>query len=89
MHAYVLTKCARPDGSFDSYSSHEVQFKLCAIPKTGYTVTGFGVAVPTQYKILWQGRWHRVKALHPDPHYAPKFFIGRTFGPTLTVRFSE
>lgn len=89
MHAYVLTKCARPDGSFDSYSSHEVQFKLCAIPKTGYTVTGFGVAVPTQYKILWQGRWHRVKYCCPTISASLRFFIGRAFDPTLTVRFNE
>lgn len=31
------------------------------LPAKGRTQSGYGAAIPTNYKVLWAGRWHRVK----------------------------
>lgn len=35
--------------------------KITEVPRHGQTVTGYGPALPTQYMLRIDNRWHRVK----------------------------
>jgi len=83
MQAYIQTKSARPDGTFDSYMTQSVPVKETAQPWKGRTVSGYGSAIPTPYMVFWRGRWQRVKVIQYSN--AGSAYIGRKFSPCLTV----
>ena len=64
MTAYIHTKTGRPDGTGDSFCTHEVNHKTRYLPwqKLGlsYTASGYGKRIPTFYMVQWQGKWRRV-----------------------------
>jgi hypothetical protein len=59
--AYVHSKCRRNDGTFDSYRTQSVPVRVSGSPRSGATVCGYGVAQPTPYEVLFNGRWRRVR----------------------------
>lgn len=47
-----------PNGPFETVS---VPVKETERPRKGQTVSGYGKAIPAAHKVLWAGRWHRVR----------------------------
>jgi hypothetical protein len=64
MTAYIQTKHARPDGSYDSFLTVSVDYKEAPMPhhRAGltWTATGYGKRIPTAYMVRFNGRWRRV-----------------------------
>jgi hypothetical protein len=81
--AFVHSKCRRNDGTFDSYRTQSVPVRVSDSPKSGATVSGFGVAQPTPYKVLFDGRWRRVRIA--KGRRTTTAYIGRKLDECLTV----
>jgi hypothetical protein len=82
--AYVHSKCRRTDGTFDSFRTQAVPVRTSTAPRTGVTASGFGVAQPTPYEVLFNGRWRRVRVA--KGHRTSTAYIGRTYDECLTVQ---
>jgi hypothetical protein len=87
MEAYIQTKRARADGTFDSYLTTRVPVRETAVPWKGRTQTGYGRALPTPYMVEWRGRWHRVKCICFSN--AGTLYIGKAYDQCLTVQINE
>lgn len=84
MKAYVQTKCERPDESFDCYQTTSVPVKTTDRPWKGRTQSGYGRALPTDYMVLWNGRWQRVKCICFSN--SGTLYIGRAYSHLRTIR---
>ncbi len=82
-HAYVHSKCRRNDGTFDSFLTQSVPVRITEAPHSGSTVCGYGVAQPTPYQVLFNGRWRRVRVA--KGRRTCTAYIGRTMDECLTV----
>jgi hypothetical protein len=82
--AYVHSKCRRRDGSYDSFRTQAVPLRMTQAPRSGVTASGFGVAQPTPYEVLFNGRWRRVRVA--KGHRTSTAYIGRTYDECLTVQ---
>jgi hypothetical protein len=83
MQAFIHTKCARPDGTYDTYQTISVPVKETETPWKGRTASGYGSALPTPYMVRYNGRWQRVKVICYSN--AGSAYIGKKFTPCLTV----
>ncbi len=87
MQAFLHTKAARPDGTFDSMQTAEVPIKAAILPwqKQGlsFTATGYGARIPTVYMIEVHGRWRRVYAICYSN--VSTLFIGKKYDQTAIV----
>ena len=83
MKAYIKTKCRRTDGSYCSYQTHEVPVKVTAQPWKGRTTSGYGATLPTNYMVLWQSRWQRVKVIYYSN--SSTAYVGKKYDPQITV----
>lgn len=87
MKAYVNTKNARKDGSYDCYLTVSVDVKLAPMPHhergLSWTASGYGARIPTVYMVKYNGRWRRVYCIQYGN--AGTLFIGRKYSPCLTV----
>lgn len=81
--AYLNTKCARPDGTFDSYLTQRVPVKITDLPRKGQTVSGYGCALPTRYMVKVNNRWQRVKAICYSN--ASTLYIGKVYSQLVTL----
>jgi hypothetical protein len=82
--AFVHSKCRSKDGTFDSFRTQSVPVRVSQTPRSGVTASGFGVAQPTPYEVLFNGRWRRVRLA--KGHRTSTAYIGRTYDECLTVQ---
>ena len=91
MEAYVHTKCARKDGSYDCYLTVSVDVKRAPmshhIAGLSFTASGYGSRIPTEYMIKYNGRWRRVYCIIYSNNGT--LFIGRKYSPCLTVSIGD
>lgn len=85
--AYIETKCKRPDGSYDSYCTLEVQVKVTDVPRKGQTQSGYGRNLPTQYMVRFNDKWHRVKCICFSN--SGTLFIGKRYTNECNVRIDQ
>jgi hypothetical protein len=81
--AFIHSKCRRNDGTFDSYRTQSVPVRVSDSPRSGTTVCGYGVAQPTPYEVLFNGRWRRVRLAKGCR--TSTAYIGRKLDECLTV----
>ena len=83
MKAYIHTKAARPDGTYDSYLTQELHVKRAPMPHHGFTASGYGARIPTEYMIMYNRKWRRVYCLLYSN--SGTLYIGKKYTPCLTV----
>jgi hypothetical protein len=83
MEAYIQTKSAKADGTFDSYLTIRVPARETTTPWKGRTLTGYGRALPTPYMVKWRRHWYRVKCICFGN--SNTLYIGKTYDQCLTV----
>lgn len=62
--AYLHTKSIRADGTSDCHLTQKVDVLLAPMPHhlrgLQWTASGYGARIPTEWKILVNGKWRRV-----------------------------
>lgn len=76
-----------PPGQRDSFWTRAVPHKITGKPVKGDTLSGYGSAMPTNFAVLFNGRWRRVKCARFGN--APSYFIGRRGAWLAVVQFVE
>lgn len=61
---YLHGKTLYPNGRTDTLWTRQVKAKHAPLPHhlagLQYTATGYGSAIPTEYMVMFNGRWRRV-----------------------------
>ena len=87
LKAYVNTKVTRKDGTSDSYLTRSIPVKITTVPRKGQTLSGYGSRLPTQYTVLFNDRWHRVKCICFSN--CGTLYIGKTYNQCLTINIDQ